>query len=44
MAISYQIVVERHRGQLECHSSKGKGTCFVIEIPLDQTPVEASVA
>ena len=44
MAISYQIVVEHHHGQLECHSTPGKGTCFVINIPLSQSLVEAPVA
>ncbi|MDA0866011.1 MAG: ammonium transporter [Cyanobacteria bacterium] len=43
MAISYQIVVERHHGQLKCHSNQGQGTCFVIEIPLYQLPTEALV-
>ena len=33
MAISYQIVVEKHQGQLLCNSSKGKGTEFVICLP-----------
>ncbi|RMH78744.1 MAG: PAS domain S-box protein [Cyanobacteria bacterium J007] len=33
LAISYQIVVERHGGQLECISEQGKGTEFVISIP-----------
>ena len=34
MSISYQIVTERHRGKLECFSNPGKGTEFVIQIPL----------
>ncbi|NEO97582.1 MAG: HAMP domain-containing protein [Symploca sp. SIO2E9] len=33
MYISYQIVVERHRGQLKCNSLPGQGAEFVIEIP-----------
>ena len=33
MSISYQIVVERHGGKLECVSVPGKGTEFVIQIP-----------
>lgn len=37
MSISYQIVVEKHRGQLRCVSSPGKGTEFFIEIPIQQT-------
>ncbi|MBE7382030.1 MAG: ammonium transporter [Leptolyngbya sp. SIO1E4] len=37
MSISYQIVVERHRGTLNCFSSPGKGTRFLIDIPLMQS-------
>jgi hypothetical protein len=33
MAISYQIVVERHQGHLKCISTPGQGTCFLIEVP-----------
>lgn len=39
LAISYQIVTERHGGKLECISSPGKGTEFVIQIPLQQTVI-----
>lgn len=43
LSISYQIVVERHGGQLQCHSEPGKGTEFFIEIPLcQQQPEEAA--
>jgi PAS domain S-box-containing protein len=34
MSISHQIVVERHGGQILCHSTPGKGTEFVIELPI----------
>ena len=34
MSISYHIVTERHRGRLKCFSSVGKGTEFVIQIPV----------
>ncbi|WP_008312615.1 ammonium transporter [Leptolyngbya sp. PCC 6406] len=40
MAISYQIVVDRHQGHLQCLSTPGQGTRFVIEIPVEQ-PVTA---
>jgi two-component system, NtrC family, sensor kinase len=33
LAISYQIIVDRHQGQLYCHSTPGQGTEFIIEIP-----------
>jgi PAS domain S-box-containing protein len=34
LSISYQIVVEKHGGQLKCFSEAGKGTEFWIEIPI----------
>ncbi len=34
LAISYQIIVEKHKGQLKVNSDVGRGTEFVIEIPL----------
>ena len=36
LAISYQIIVEKHCGQLRCNSAPGKGAEFVIEIPIRQ--------
>ncbi|MEG4054906.1 MULTISPECIES: AAA family ATPase [unclassified Microcoleus] len=36
LAISYQIVVEKHQGNLTCISAPGQGAEFVIEIPLKQ--------
>ncbi|MEH2043389.1 GAF domain-containing sensor histidine kinase [Nostoc sp.] len=35
MAISYQIVVDRHGGMLKCRSQPGEGTEFWIQIPLN---------
>jgi len=35
MAISHEIVVERHRGILKCRSQLGKGTEFWIQIPIN---------
>lgn len=34
LSICYQIVVERHGGQLQCLSSPGQGTEFIIELPV----------
>jgi two-component system, NtrC family, sensor kinase len=34
LSISYQIVTEKHRGNIECHSTAGQGTEFVIRIPM----------
>lgn len=36
LSISYQIVVEKHGGQLFCHSQLGHGTEFVVQIPVRQ--------
>jgi signal transduction histidine kinase len=34
LAISYQIIVEKHNGQIKCSSKMGQGTEFLIEIPI----------
>ncbi|MBD1885885.1 PAS domain S-box protein [Microcoleus vaginatus] len=34
LSISYQIIVERHKGELYCTSELGKGTEFTIKIPI----------
>ncbi len=34
MAISYQIITEKHGGKLDCLSSPGRGAEFVIQIPV----------
>ena len=34
LSISYQIIVEKHKGILRCESTPGKGTEFLIDIPL----------
>ncbi|MBW4650648.1 MAG: GHKL domain-containing protein [Kastovskya adunca ATA6-11-RM4] len=38
LLISYQIVVEKHGGQLQCTSSPGKGTEFLIKLALRRSP------
>ncbi len=35
LSISHQIIVEKHRGQLQCISALGKGTEFIIKIPVE---------
>lgn len=34
LSISYQIIVEKHGGELSCHSIPGQGAEFLIKIPL----------
>ncbi|MUG94437.1 response regulator [Scytonema sp. UIC 10036] len=36
LSISHQIVVNKHQGNIHCHSSVGKGAEFIIEIPIEQ--------
>ena len=33
LSISHQIITEKHKGSLECISSPGEGTTFIIKIP-----------
>ncbi|MBE9129540.1 MULTISPECIES: GAF domain-containing protein [unclassified Coleofasciculus] len=42
LSISYQIVVEKHGGQLYFQSKAGQGTEFVIQIPLRQDNCKTS--
>ncbi len=37
LSISYQIVVEKHLGQINCISAPGQGTEFIVKIPLHLT-------
>jgi two-component system, NtrC family, sensor kinase len=37
LSIVYKILVENHRGMLRCESEPGKGTEFIIELPVQQT-------
>lgn len=39
LSISYQIVVEKHGGQLLCFSEPSQGTEFLIQIPLLQSSI-----
>jgi two-component system, NtrC family, sensor kinase len=36
LAISYQIITEKHGGKLECSSKIGEGTEFIISLPVQQ--------
>ncbi|RZM79599.1 ATP-binding protein [Leptolyngbya iicbica] len=37
MSISYQIIVEKHHGTLQCVSEVGQGTEFIVRIPVQVT-------
>jgi two-component system, NtrC family, sensor kinase len=43
LSISYQIVAEKHRGRLKCVSEVGKGTEFLIELPVRQKVLAAQL-
>jgi signal transduction histidine kinase len=36
LSISYQIIVEKHGGELKCFSALGEGAKFVVKIPIRQ--------
>ncbi len=40
LSISYQIIVEKHGGKLTCYSVPGKGTEFIIMIPINSLYVK----
>ncbi len=42
LSISYQIIVEKHGGNIKCLSTLGQGTEFIIELPckLNYTPAQ----
>ncbi len=44
LSISHQIIVEKHGGNLQCHSLPGKGTEFIIQIPTHQQQQISRVA
>lgn len=43
LSISYQIIVQKHGGSLECISEPGKGAEFHVKIPLIQRPVSIAL-
>lgn len=36
LSISYQLIVEKHHGKLECFSREGEGAEFLIRVPIHQ--------
>ncbi len=44
LSISYQIVVEKHGGQLTCTSEPGKGAEFLVVIPVQQDYISPSLS
>ncbi len=42
LSICYQIVIDKHHGQLDCISTPGHGAEFIIKIPLHQSSAKSS--
>ena len=40
LAISYDVIVNKHKGALQVESEPGKGTTFIIRLPLDEEKKE----
>ncbi|BAZ30417.1 GAF sensor signal transduction histidine kinase [Cylindrospermum sp. NIES-4074] len=44
LSISYQIVTDKHKGKIYCQSEPGKGTEFMVELPIRQSTSKKSAA
>jgi two-component system, NtrC family, sensor kinase len=40
LSISHQIISEKHGGKIECYSTLGEGSEFVVQIPVRQAVVQ----
>ena len=39
LSVSYFIITNNHKGQMEVQSTPGQGTCFTLRLPLASTPL-----
>jgi PAS domain S-box-containing protein len=44
LSIAYAIVVEKHGGSIDVQTERGKGSCFIIRLPLHDSPMQATAA
>jgi signal transduction histidine kinase len=40
LSVSYFIITNNHKGQLEVHSTLGQGTCFTLRLPLVDNSID----
>lgn len=43
LSMAYSVVVDRHKGKIEAHSTLGEGTTFVISLPIDNDLNQESI-
>lgn len=43
LSVSYFIITNNHKGQMEVHSAPGQGTCFTLRLPLGQSAPTAPI-
>src|SRR5690606_2758012 len=43
LSVSYFIVTNNHKGQLEVQSTRGQGTCFTLRLPLAEPPTSSGL-
>ncbi|WP_407312110.1 ATP-binding protein [Pseudomonas sp. nanlin1] len=42
LSVSYFIITNNHKGQMEVHSTLGQGTCFTLRLPLENSGLPLS--